>query len=259
MFPVLRGFLIAYDIGDAVFRMSHEYPPPPLDDSPDFPLTCFTRDGVPHFSNFEGAESTIVQIVPCTSNPYVRRHCDTDCRPWAKPAAVLRQFENWLSLDFPVVLHPDRPEVRVLGVGRGRSRFLCGAGISIFIIQEGGVFPTGSEYGGVSLDGYVAVLGVAVPSTKHSPTIWYLLPLRYLSDPVLPGLPVGLTPYELLTYLPPAPVFSLGPPVLYNTGYYRAMVSYDVSERELAEGGGSMLGLSVRGQSYLLSHVPVSE
>ena len=221
---------------------------PPLDNFHDFPFTYFTASGEPHFRDHAGVMArTILQIVPAGDNPYTRR-CSAiqGTRDWLAPEVVQQRFEDWRAAGSPIVVHQKQDGVEVAGIGRGRPRFLCGGGMSIYVIREGGEFPTGSEFGGM-----VAAFAVSLPCSDFSSVAIHILPVEYVMDPELPGTPSGLTPEELNYLLPPAPEFRIGLPSSVCPGFFQALVSFDVSEAEYAEGGGTFMYESFRGVSYL--------
>jgi hypothetical protein len=149
-------------------------------------------------------------------------------------------------------IHCRRPGIQAMGVSRGRARFLCGGGISVFVVREEGLLPKGTECRGIIIpDGMVATIGVAIPYSDDHSLTYHLIPKEWLADPEYPGLPPGLSPMEIEHWLAPPPEFEIGGPSEELPGYFLAIVQHDISDKEVKEGGGTIAKLTVRGRSYL--------
>ena len=225
--------------------------PPPLDRHPDFPMVGFDRFGNPYLGG-PGVEGPLVcQIVPDEANPYLRHFGAGFGRDWDDPESVFLTVRDWCDLGFDVVVHPRRPGVEVAGSGHGISRFLCGGGLSVFIVRELGPLPDGESFRGVTLRGMAVVLGVATPSWGDFSPSYHILPVEYLFDPALPGLPYGLSGPDLKYWLPPPLVFSPGEPTGVEFPSSYAVIDFDLSEQEYRDGGGAVTTSLLRGRSYL--------
>lgn len=230
-------------------------PPPPLDRHPDFPLVCFNEQGDPLLIGPQKyLDLTIHHIVPGGNNPFVRRFGEGDYRNWAPPEAVFQMLEFWRKVGLKVTVHPRRPGVTSAGVSRGKARFLCGGGMTVFVVVEKGLLPVGKKIDGIPLDGMVATLGVAFPNTDNSAATLHIIPAEYLVDPPLPALPRKLSPAQLQKRLPPPPEFYRSDKRAEYPGFYFAFVSFDISEKEEEEGGGSIGSVTVRGSSYWIDN-----
>jgi len=131
------------------------------------------------------------------------------------------------------------------------ARFVCGGGMSLFVVREVGVVPVGACLGGVPLDRMVVVFGVLLGSVD-SPAAYHLVPSEYLVDPALPGLLPDLSFAQVQRSLPSPPEFSEGGLVGGCSGLSYAMVGFEVSLEEWDEGSVALFGLVLRGASYRL-------
>lgn len=244
--------------------------PPPLDRHPQFPVVFFNPAGEPLLGRPPGtSDTTIYQIVPSDRNPYrlryggVEPHGDTDqegnprrisgdeYRDWDPPETVLSTILDWFEQGVEIVFHPRRQGIRVAGVSRGKSRFLCGGGVHVYVVRELGMLPEGRRVNGVTMCGMVATFGIAFSGTGNESEAYHVFPAEYLVDPAYPGLPRGLSHAETLRWLPPPPTFDAAEPVVDGTGLAWARVEFDISMREEAEGGGTVAGWTFRGRSYI--------
>jgi hypothetical protein len=245
--------------------------PPPFDRDPKFPAVYFTLSGEPVLGQPTGSsDTTIYQIVPSDSNPYSRRYGgvnpttqtsgevldrrlrSNEYRDWDPPEVVLETVQDWFDLGVEIVFHPRRPGICVSGVSRGKSRFLCGGGVYVYVVRELGMLPEGGKVNGVTMERMVATFGVAFPGSGNQSTAYHIFPSEYLVDPALPGLPGGLSYFETLRWLPPPPLFGRDLPVADGKGLVRSRVEFDVSVQEESEAGGTVMGLTLRGRSYYL-------
>jgi hypothetical protein len=245
--------------------------PPPFDRDPKFPEVYFTPSGEPVLGRPTGpSDTTIYQIVPTDSNPYAKRYgggrsamhisgevldrrlCSNEYRDWDPPEVVLETIQEWSNLGVEIIFHPRLPGIRVSGVSRGKSRFLCGGGVYVYVVRELGMLPEGGEVNGVTMDKMVATFGVAFPGSGDQSMAYHIFPSEYLVDPAFPGLPGGLPYSEVLRWLPPPPTFGPDLPVTGGMGLVRSRVEFDVSVQEESEAGGTMMGYTTRGRSYYL-------
>ena len=113
--------------------------------------------------------------------------------------------------------------------------------MSVFVVQEKGCLPDKTIFHAATLDMMVVMVGVSIPSLDTNSIAYHLIPAEYLTDPIYPGLPPGLSPQELCHWLAPPPMFYLGPSSQKFPGYHQAMVMYDISDKEDAEGRGTIL------------------
>ena len=226
--------------------------PPPLDRHPEFPLVAFDFAGNPYLGGTEGIFVPLVcQIVVPESHPYVKYFGEGSNREWDSAENVYSTVRDWYDLGLDVVVHPRRPGVKVAGFSYGRSRFLCGAGFSVFVVRELGPLPDGVEFGSGPLTDMVAVVGVTTPRWGGDyPISYQIFPREYIVDPALPGLPRGLTGEALERQLPPPPVFSPCTPVGGKVPCYYARIWFELSEQEYLDGGGAIGFTYVRGRSY---------
>jgi len=239
---------------DYVVRTTTRHIPPPFDLHPDFPTVLFNREGEPQLDLPAGAAGDIVcQVVPSHGSVYTRRYRG-GYRAWEDPPTVHSIVAALSILGYAVVIHSRVPGVRVMGVSRGLPRFVCGRGVAVFVIREFGALPDGVEVEGRSVGGMVVALGVPFPSEGGGTPALHIFPAEYLADPVLPGLPAGLTQAEEAFLLPPPPKFSPSGYVDSETGLDLAWIDYGVSEREYQEGGGVLFGFAFRGRSYYDLH-----
>lgn len=237
--------------------------PPPYDCvSTLFPPMFFRHGGEPCFgfeaepleggvSVTESSDSLVFQVVPWDTNPYVLRYGKGDCdRRWVSPEVAFRIAEMWSGVGLKIPVYSRRPGVRAAGIGRGRSRFLCGGGVFLYVAREVGVLPSQAEIQGSCVAGMVLVWGASFPCPKETPATFYLVPSEYLLDAVPPGLPRGLSSQEEAYWLPPPPEFNLGPPDEQRPDLFQALVVNDISEKEEGEGGGAFMNVLMRGESY---------
>lgn len=82
--------------------------------------------------------------------------------------------------------------------------------------------------------------------------MFHVIPMEYLVDPDLPGLPSGLSRYDLMYRLPPPPVFKRGRGTLDFPDFVHAIVEVAASVEELDEGSHAAFGDLLRGRSYSL-------
>jgi len=234
-------------------RYSQLYAPPPFDRCNDFPRIIFDKGGVPHVGKPGGIpRPVVVQIVPSTDNPYIQTFGDKGYRDWATPEETLKDLTAWAQAGKDVIIHPQRhPGVHAIGVSHGRARFICGSGMSVFVVQEKGPLPDGTKFGESTLDKMVAAIAISTPSTDRNSATYHLIPAEYLTDPEYPGLPAGLSPSEIHHWLAPPPEFHHNVIRSEFPGFYHALVEYDISDKEAEEGGLTILQLTTRGRSYL--------
>ena len=196
------------------------------------------------------------QIVPWGGNPYVQYFggwgSAGDGR-WEAPEDTLYNLAVWIGGGGKVVVHRVQPHVPVVGDGQGRSRFLYGGGMRLFVAREMGVLPLGVVVGGQAVGGMALVWGVEFPLGPGSMVTYHLVPPRCLSDLPYPGLPTWVSPYEEFRWLPPPPVFGPGDPVWGRPDLVQARVGHSVSIKEVEEEGGGVVFVGVlrRGSSYL--------
>jgi len=193
----------------------------------------------------------VVQIVPSPDNPYIKTFGDKGYRDWATPEKALKDLTAWTQAGKDVIIHPRHPRVRAIGVSHGRARFVCGSGMSVFVVQEKGLLPDGTRFGESTLDKMVATIAVSTPNTDRNSATYHLIPAEYLVDPEYPGLPTGLSPSEISHWLAPPPEFHHNLIRSEFPGFYCALVEYDISDKEAEEGGLTILQLTARGRSYL--------
>jgi len=141
-----------------------------------------------------------------------------------------------------------------MGVSQGFPWFICVGGAWVYVARELGLLPEGYEVGGVCLENVVAALCFAIPISDGCALLLQIFPAEYLTDPVLPGLPPGLSVSEELRLLPPPPLFSTSNYVDGVTGLAFSRVEYQVSAQEEVKGGGTMFGFTHRGWSYYSLH-----
>jgi hypothetical protein len=229
--------------------------PPPYDRHPDFPTVTFDATGQPHVYN--APVNMICQAVPAWDNNYVHRYVTAArYRRWMDSDRVYTKIVTEWAAGARVTYHPRTPNARVVGVSRGMPRFICGAGLLVFIVDELGELPAGSTIGGHPTGGMIAVNGVDVPCSDNTPPNYHLFPREYLADPYLPGLPGELTPAVLTTWLAPPPIFFRGRPVPDNPDLVYASIRHTVSVKEREEGGLHHGAYVRRGGSYLIIHGP---
>ena len=225
--------------------------PPPLDRSPQFPPVYFTPQGEPVLVDPPlDNRPTVIQVVPHPNSPYSRQFGAGGYRGWNTPGETLDLIEAWASSGSDVVIHPRCEGVRAMGESRGFARFVIRMGLSLFVVREVGLLPDGARLGGESLTGMIATLGVTFPGPEDQYLEYHLIPVEYLIDPYLSGMPSGLTQEGLIYHLPPPPVFCRGRPVVGVPDLYHSLVWVSVSECEVEEGSCSLSGWTVRGSSY---------
>ena len=230
--------------------------PPPLDHYPLFPDVAFTHGGEPLlFGLPEVPESTVLQIVPDPRSSYPGQYGIGDFRDWESPDDIYGVISDWYDAGKEVVVHPRLQGVQVAGESRGMSRFVVGAGVSVFVIHELGLLPSRVELGGELLEDMIVAFAVTFPESQdHLPT-YHVMPAEYLADPYLPGAGPGWTQWDNLYHLSPPPVFCVDRerPIDGLPGAFHTFVRFGVSVRELAEEGArDSGGVAVRGVSYRL-------
>ena len=231
----------------------YKYLPPPLDHHPDFPEVFFDPAGEPLLAGPQRLiDSTVFQIVPGPENPYIFRFGAGMFRNWETPDGAFDLVRAWFRGGREVVIHPRRDGVQAAGESRGYGRFVIGGGVSVFVAHEFGLLPDGVELGGVTLNRMVATFGVVFPNPEDRSATYHVIPAEYLVDPVLPGLPPGLSWYDLMYRLPPPPVFKRGRCTRDSPDFVHAVVEVAVSVEELDEGASTGSGDILRGRSYLL-------
>ena len=229
--------------------------PPPFDRHPGFQAVYFDRAGNPLLGpppqgRNAASMPTIHCIVPDPSNLYTHRFGVGNLRDWDTPPQVQNTIESWYELGMEVTIHSRNPRARVAGVSQGKAHFLCGSGISLFIIRELGLLPEEKITCGVVMHRMVVTLAVGFPNPEDLPASYHIVLAEYLMDPPLPGLPLGLTLDELRHWIPPPPEFSRGQQVPGNPGLSYARVVNEISEKEMEEGGGTLFCFTLRGASY---------
>ena len=236
--------------------------PSPHDEFRRFPnVTFLHHDDSPRLGfPLERVQSIVAQIVPSANNKYSIKFKDAAPVRWDGAwdmFDVLRAYEIKVGRD--VVVHPRVEGVEVVGISRGRSRFVVGAGISLYVKQVIGAVPDGVWFGEIITEGMVAVRACEVPGVEGASLTYHVLPAEYVSDPPLPEYLRGVPPLELGLYLPPPPVFSQGGPHPDDSAYRYARVVADISFEERLAGGRVVtneMGLffekiAVRGVPYL--------
>lgn len=229
--------------------------PPPLDRCPDFPTVCFSPGGYPVLLQARAdakptTDTTVFQIVPGEENPFVQAYGAGFPRNWEHPQTIQDILNEWSDLEAEIVLHERHPDVRPQGISGGKARFLCGAGMAVFVIKELGLIPDGTMCGGIALHRMVATFGAEFPDPGWINATYHIFPAEYLVDPSLPGIPAGLTLQDALRWVPPPPEFNRGPPVTHAPKLSYAYITHDSSEVEIDEGGGSLLDRTLRTSSY---------
>ena len=196
----------------------------------------FNGDGEPVVMLRPGGDTIVMHIVPEPGNPYAQRFGVNATQGWGDPGSVLRFVEEQHAVGVEVVVHPSPIRVRVVGSGRGRSRFLCGNAVSLYVITELGRLPYRVAWGGSQLFGMAAVYGVTLGGSVPG---FHLLPVGYLSDPAQPEPPLDSPPEERIERWLGTLQFAIGDPIAELPGLFSAMVSIegrgDEGERE---GGG---------------------
>ena len=214
--------------------------PSPHDEYPGFPNVIFRyhddspRLGFPR----EHVRSIIAQIVPSSCNKYSVKFRDAEPVVWDSAWGLydeLRAHEKRTGEG--VIAHPRVDGVEVVGISRGCSRFVVGAGISLYVKQVIGAVPDGVYFGEVVTQGMVAVRACRVPGIGGASLTYHVLPAEYVSDSPLPEFLRNLSPMDLKLYLPPPPVFSQGGPLEEDVAYSYARVRADISFRERLDGG----------------------
>ena len=227
-----------------------------MDHFPLFPDVGLARSGEPLlFGSPDVLESTIFQIVPDPRSSYPGEYGIGDFREWESPEDIYGVISDWHNAGKEVVVYPRLRGVQVAGESRGMSRFVVGAGISVFVIHELGLLPSRVEFGGELLEDMIVAFAIALPESQdHLPT-YHVMPAEYLADPYLPGACPGWTLWDNLYHLLPPPVFETDKdrPIDGFPGAFHTTVRFGVSVREEAEEGGHDFGgVTVRGVSYQL-------
>ena len=104
------------------------------------------------------------------------------------------------------------------------ARFLCGGGMSLFVVREVGALPDGFRFCGHRLRKMVVVFGVIFPDPDGLSEGYHLVPAEYLVDPPLSGLPVGSTLVQARRSFLPLPRYSVGEPVSGMSGLHHSLV-----------------------------------
>ena len=229
--------------------------PPPLDHHPDFPIVYFSRAGHPVLSPSPTASgtttvNTVCRIVPSPSNPYVHHFGEGNPRDWDPPDVVKDTVEDWHELGLEVTFHTRNPDVHAIGTTRGRSHFLCGGGISLFVLRELGPLPDNKTTCGVTTSNMIAILAITVPNPTGRPAGYHVVPAEYMEDTPLPGIPRGLTPAQTERWIPPPPTFHCGYQVPDSPNLFFAQIQNEISKEEKARGGNTFLDLTMRGPAY---------
>ena len=229
--------------------------PPPRDMCPEFPDIFFDARGVPHPGSPIRGSNIITQVVPVSTSWFTRQF-GLPCFSggWVEPETVLEDLGDWQAAGGKIYAHSRRSGMRVTGIGRGRPRFLCGGGFSLFIGGELGLVPDGMFADGRELINMVATFAVSIPASGAMPVFadaaMHLIPAEYLKDPEYPGLLSPLTLSEANFHLPPPPYFVPGLPCSEFPGFRYARVYVLPSFREIAEDGLDFCDRFLRGGSY---------
>ena len=236
--------------------------PSPLDEHPNFPNVLFRFEDDSPLLGFpnEHVGPIVAQVVPDSLNKYTVKFdgaVPIDWRSAWEFYHVLRASER---SGRRVVVHPRVAGVEVVGISRGFSRFVIGAGISIYVKQVIGPVPDGVRFGAVVTRDMVAVRACTVPGIEGATLAYHLVPAEYVSDPPLPRFLRGYSPLELELYLPPPPVFSQACPYWEDVNFRFAKVQAGISYEEwrsgariVADGGGVYFNGTVeRGVFYQL-------
>ena len=172
---------------------------------------------------------------------------------WEAPEDTWYNLATWVGAGGRVVVHHRHPRGQVVRDGWGRSRFLYGGGMQLFMVREMGTLPEGVEVGGQRVGGMAMVWGVEFPLRPDSIATYHLVPPEYLMDLPYPGLPSWVSLIKELCWIPPPPVFSLGDPVWGCLDLAQAQVGHSISIREAEEEDGGPIQVDVvrRGDSYM--------
>ena len=79
---------------------------------------------------------------------------------------------------------------------------------------------------------------------------YYLIPMEYLIDPYLLGMPPDLSQEDLIYHLPPPPIFCHSRSVVGVPGLYHSLVGFGVSKHEADKGSCMFSGQTLQGDSY---------
>ena len=79
---------------------------------------------------------------------------------------------------------------------------------------------------------------------------YYLIPMEYLIDPYLLGMPPDLSQEDLIYHLPPPPIFCHSRSVVGVPGLYHSHVGFGVSKHEADKGSCMFSGQTLQGDSY---------
>lgn len=231
--------------------------PPPMDLCLWFPPVLFDRHVVPHLESPVGPSAGIVaQIVPSGDNPYALAYGYHHTQVWSPSRSVAVALDRWLARGGEVTTyHPLGEPDLLIGQGRGYSRFLCGQGLSLYIVEELGPVPNGYMVGGRMCVGMYAVYGVTASGpagyrSRH-PLSFHVIPGWLIGDPTYPGIPRGLPPSIAHALVGYPPEFLLGPESVEFPGYRFAQVRVRLSDEEFfADGEEDSEGRLIRGISY---------
>lgn len=238
-------------------------PPSPYDFHPDFPNLLFRfEDDSPRlgFPPEIVDPNIVAQIVPRSDNKYTVKFDGVTPVVWRGARDLFQMLREAERSAEGVVVHPRREGVKVVGVTRGYSRFVVGAGVSLYVKQVIGGVPDGVCFGTVVTEDMVAVRACTVPGIEGASLTYHILPAEYVSDPPIPEyIARGRSPLELELYLPPPPVFFQGSPFWEGVEYRYAKVQAGISFEEWLSGGrvdvnaGGIFfhGVAERGYPYL--------
>lgn len=212
--------------------------PPPFREFPNFPPVVFHHeDDSPRLWVPRRVVNPVVaQVVPGVHNRYMVKFRRVEPVAWHGAWEMYRALQEFDHSGQRVVVHRRAEGVEVVGISRGRSRFVIGAGISLFVKQVIGPVPDMVYSGQRNM---VAVLACRVPRIRRAPAslTFHVVPEEYVSDPPLPEWLDHFSPMELDRWLPPPPIFSQGGPVWGHLKYRFAMVHAGISKQEWLEGG----------------------
>lgn len=224
-------------------------------DTFDFPFVAFhDDDSLFCVFSLRSSGPKVAQIVPSSVNKYIMVYCHRVSVDRDPPGDTCKEMVEWIRAGGKIVFHPRMSGVEVVGSGCGQARFLVGAGISLFIVEEQGVVPDGLQAGGVAIKRMTLIYSCSVPGPPGQPLVGHLVPSEYLCDPPPVNLPSGLPSMELGYVLAPPPVFFPGAEFEGLPGIRHARVRLQLSEHKLASGGHSAPYGLVHGRYYLSLH-----
>ena len=112
---------------------------------------------------------------------------------WEVPEDAWYNLATWVGAGGRVTVHLRCLQGQVVGDGRGRSCFLYGGGMRLFVVREMETLPVGVEIGGQRVGGMALVWGVEFPLGPDSMATYHLMLPEYLVDLPYPGLPSWLS------------------------------------------------------------------